>query len=393
MSSREHAPASGLGALPALSVVAAAGLLICAIADTGARFGAGGSDALLWIGLLTIFVPIAVRLAMPALSRHERIGSVVLLVVALYLVKLAHSPVQFVFGDEFGHWRTAADIVATGHLFAANPLSIASPEYPGLELVTAAVSSVANIPIYAAGVIVLGVARLILALAFFLLIETLSGSARLAGIASLIYAGNPNFLFWSAQFAYESLALPLAIFVIYIAVCRARSPGSLRLPFDITMLAAGFALVISHHLTTYALLAILAVWALVAFIAQRRGRGFLMPPLAASFGIAVWTLIWLFVFASSTVRYLLPVLDKAANDLVRFASGTVPIKEVFKGDPSLASPAWERVVAFTSVALMAALLFVSLIVFFRRLPVWRRYRVNSLTQAMALGALTSPGAR
>jgi hypothetical protein len=80
-------------------------------------------------------------------------------------------------------------------------------------------------------------------------------------------------------------------------------------------------------------------------------------------------------------------MGKAVNDLVRFASGTVPIKEVFAGDPSLASPTWERIVAFSSVALIAALLFVSLFQFFRRVPIWRRYRVNSLALALAVGAL------
>ena len=380
-------PGSGFGALPALSVVAAIGLLICAIADTAARSGVAASDALIWLGLLTIFVPLALRLAMPAVSRPERIGCVVLLVMGMYLVKVAHSPVQFVFGDEFAHWRTAADISTTGRLFTENPLSIVSPQYPGLELITSAMSSVANISIHAAGVVILGVSRLLLALSLFLLLEALSGSSRLAGIASLLYAGNPNFVFWSAQFSYESLALPLGIFVIYVAAQRARAPVRLRRPFDVIMLIAGSALVVSHHLTAYAVIALLTVWALVALIAERRGRKFLMPPLVASFAIGVWVLIWMSVFAPTTARYLLPVVGKAVSDVLRFASGTVPTKEPFRGDPSLAAPTWERIVALGSVALIALLLLVSLVAYLRRARGWRRYRINSLTQALVLGAL------
>jgi hypothetical protein len=384
-----HAPMARWGALPVLSVVAAIGLLICATADTGARFGAGWSDALLWVGLLTVFVPLAIRLAMPGIPRRERIGSVVLLVMAMYLVKIVQSPVQFVFLDEFAHWRTAADILATGRLFAGNPLSVVSPQYPGLELVTAALSSVTGAPIYAGGVIVLGAARLVLALALFLLIEELSGSARLAGIASLIYAGNPNFTFWSAQFAYESLSLPLAIFIIYVAVRRARSPDRSR-PYDIAMLLAGFALVITHHLTSYALLALLAVWLVVALVARRRGMSFLMPPTTATFAIAVWAAAWLFVIAPVTFPYLLPVVGNAVNDAVRFAFGGAPItiKPFFQGHPPFSTPPWERVVAFISVALLVAVLIVSVVQFARRGRTWRRYRRNnSLAYALALGAL------
>ena len=47
--------------------------------------------------------------------------------------------------------------------------------------------------------------------ALFVLFTRVSGSARLAGIAVMIYAGNSNFLFWGAQYSYESLSLPLLV--------------------------------------------------------------------------------------------------------------------------------------------------------------------------------------
>ena len=59
--------------------------------------------------------------------------------------------------------------------------------------------------------IVIGVARLIMMLALFLLFERLSGSSRVAGLAALVYCASPNFLFWSSQYSYQSLALPLAV--------------------------------------------------------------------------------------------------------------------------------------------------------------------------------------
>lgn len=369
-----------------LSVSAAAGLLTIAIADTGARFSAGWSEAVFWIGLLTLFVPPAIRLALPRISRGERIGCVVLIGLGLYVVKVLQGPVQFDFGDELTHWRTAVDILATGRLFHENPLSIVSPSYPGLELVTAAVASVTGLSIYAAGVIVLGVARLVLMVALFLVIEQLSGSARVAGLASLVYAGNPNFLFFSSQFAYESLSLPLAIFIVYLAVRRGRSRDSHR-PFDLVILATGLALVMTHHLTTYALLALLGLWSLIAFVARRRHRSALPAPTKMAFVIAVWATVWLFVFAPTTFQYLVPVVGGAMHDVLRFAVGDLSIKPFFSGDPLLASPPWERVVAFSAVALIAGALSISLVLFFQRVRTWRRYRVNSIAYAFALGGL------
>jgi energy-converting hydrogenase Eha subunit C len=369
-----------------LSVSAAAGLLAVAIADTGARSGAGWSEALYWIGLLTLFVPPAIRLALPRIYRGERIGCAVLIGLGMYLMKFLHSPAQFVFGDEFQHWRTAADILATGQLFHQNPLSIAGPYFPGLELVTAAVASVTGLSIYVAGVIVLAVARIVLMVALFLVIEQLSRSARVAGLTCLVYAATPNFTFWSAQFAYESLSLPLAIFIMYLAVRRGRSRDSHR-PFDIAILAAGLALTMTHHLTTYALLALLALWSLIAFVSRRRRGNALPAPPIAAFMTAVWAMVWLFVFAPATFQYLVPVVGGAMHDVLQFAVGDLPIKPFFGGDSSLAAPPWERVVAVSAVALIAGALSISLVLFFRRVRTWRRYRVNSLAYAFALGGL------
>jgi hypothetical protein len=375
-----------MGALPVLSVSTAAGLLTIAIADTGARFGAGWSDALFWIGLLTLFVPPAIRLALPRIARVERIGCAVLIGLGLYLVKVLQGPIQFVVRDEPAAWRTTADILATGRLFHENPLSIVSPLYPGLELVTAAVASVTGLSIYTAGVLVVGVGRLVLIVALFLLIEQVSRSARIAGLACIVYAGTPNFLFWSAQYSYVSLSLPLAIFIVYLAVRRGRSSDSRR-PFDLAILATGLALVMTHHLTTYALLALLALWSLIAFVARRRhGRALPAPTMAASV-IAVAATVWLFVSAPATLRYLGPVVGGAMESMRRFAVGELPIKPFFRGDPSFASPPWERVVAIGAVALVAAALSISLVLFIRRVRTWRRYQANSLAYAFALGGL------
>ena len=68
---------------------------------TGSRAAAGWAEPLFWTGLLVLVMPFTARLASTAAPRRERVGLVVLLALALYLVKVVHSPYAFTFPDEF----------------------------------------------------------------------------------------------------------------------------------------------------------------------------------------------------------------------------------------------------------------------------------------------------
>jgi hypothetical protein len=82
-----------------------------------------GGETAFWLGVLAIVGPTAARLVSAAPTRAERIVLVAGLEVAAYLMKMVIWPVQYTFHDEFVHWRTAADILRTHHLFATNPLT------------------------------------------------------------------------------------------------------------------------------------------------------------------------------------------------------------------------------------------------------------------------------
>jgi hypothetical protein len=166
------------------------------------------------IGL--IFALPAWRLLAPTPSRSERIYLLCLVGMACYLVKVLGSPLHFMYYDEFLHWRTADDILVTHHLFHGNALLPVSPFYPGLEILTNALSSVSGLDTFLAGVLVIGVARLVLILALFLLNERLLKSSRIASLAVLSYMANPHFLLFDAQYGYESLALPFVVLLLVL---------------------------------------------------------------------------------------------------------------------------------------------------------------------------------
>src|SRR5258708_18056126 len=125
------APRPDWGWLPALSLVAACGLLIVSTADSLSGSGVQGVEPLFWLGLLVIAAPIAARLLAPRAARLERLGLVLVFGVDLYLVKWLQSPFAFTYSDEFVHLYNANQIFDSARLFSPDALLPVSALYPG----------------------------------------------------------------------------------------------------------------------------------------------------------------------------------------------------------------------------------------------------------------------
>src|SRR6187455_2985670 len=103
-------------------------------------------------------------------------------------------------------------------------------------------------------------ARLIFVLALFLFFERASGSARIAGVASLIYMTNPHFLYFDAQFGYETMALPLAAVVLFVIARRAQTPRAVWSGLTVIALVTIGSVVVTHHVTSAMLAGFLLLW-------------------------------------------------------------------------------------------------------------------------------------
>jgi hypothetical protein len=402
----------GLGWLPVLSLVSALGLLILAAANNAARLEMPGAIGLFWIGLVVLFTPTAARMLSEDAGRTERIALAGMLGVLLYVAKILHSPLAFTFHDEFIHWSSAQDILRTGHLFHENPLITVSPLFPGLQVATTALMHLTGLDIYGAGAIVLGVARLVLVLSLFLLAEQITGSPRAAGFAALIYMGNPNFLFFTAQYAYESLALPFALLTLYLATRRSAAAGATRAGLSVAALLSLGATAVSHHLTSYALAAFLLLWTVMPQVSlglewlrrQFVGRSFkrawmrvliadaepadeaILKPGGLALVAVVVALSWLTYVAWLVVGYLAPVLSSALLELIRLILGELPQRELFRDYAGNRPPLWEQLTGFGSVLCILAALPYGL------LAIWRNYRTNPLALTMGVAALAYPAA-
>ena len=87
----------------------------------------------------------------------------------------------------------------------------------------------------------------------YLFVEAVSRSPRIAAMATLLYMANPSFLIFDAQFAYESLALPLALFALFCVLRRVEGPRRDAVAITIAFLITLFSIIVTHHITSIAL--------------------------------------------------------------------------------------------------------------------------------------------
>ncbi len=346
-------PASGLGLAALLLPLSSLGLLVLASADNAARDGSSWAEPLYWAGVFVLFVPLAGGAIRASASRAERLVLVTALGVGLYLMKIVHSPDQLDFGDEFMHLRTAQDISASTGLFGANPFTVISPLYPGLEIVTVALAKVTGLHLSTAGMIVVGAARLTIALCLFHLFEAIADSPRVAALGAVIYMTNPNFGFEAAQFSYESLGVPLLVLTLYLATRAAQVRGS-RAFAGLALLAIA-ATITTHHAASYALAVMLTLWTVVGWVLRGRPRAgrritLRVPAYLAPLAVAGCA-VWLLFVAPETPKYLGTDPSNGAGQLFDLIFGKGHARHIF-ANPVGVAPLRDRLLGISAASLI-----------------------------------------
>src|SRR5215218_481360 len=314
---------------PVIALLAAVGLFLCSLANALSRATLSPSPLIYWLGLLVIALPIFFRLSSPKPSSRERLGLVLLLGLALYCVKVVHDGIYFTFSDEYVHAFNVHQIERYDHLYHFNPAIATSPYYPGLEGATSALTMLTGTSIYVSGTILIGAARLVFMTALF--------------------------LFWGAQFSYESLSLPLVVVVLMAFVEREEAPAKARGAWTVPIVLAILAITITHHLSSYALAVILVALA-VLYRVMKVEKPNPWPFAALAVGAA---LAWLLIAARSTTGYLFPVLEEAVKAIWKTASGESAPRTLFHQASSASetvasTPLPARALALIAVAVLAA---------------------------------------
>ena len=194
-----------------LAINAGVALVFAALAANASRLGyddwALGAFAL---SVAQMFLPVAARLMLPQVSRLERIIDLAIVALGLFALRVIREPIYFIGHDEYLHWVTAQHILESAQLFTPSVLFPVGPSFPGLEIVTTAIASLAGVSVFAASIAVLGAARAVFVGALFLVYERVTGSSRVAALGSIFYMGASTFVFFDTYFSYEKSRLGIA---------------------------------------------------------------------------------------------------------------------------------------------------------------------------------------
>jgi len=195
-----------------------AGGIAMAVAPRHAALG----QVLFFIGLVvpfTIFLGVLVFPSFMSFRTTLRIpplGSlreVTVAVIGVYpaLVFLMSHPLQLYGYDDYLHQQTLLNLLQGSGLYAPNPLLVAGPYYPGIELLTGVGIRLTGLPVLLMMYAVVLLCRLLLVLIIYRAALLVSPSRFGASLVVAFYAVSPQFYAFNAAFAYQTLALTLGL--------------------------------------------------------------------------------------------------------------------------------------------------------------------------------------
>ncbi len=246
-------------------------------------------------------------LIVPDLDRFTRNTAVVCLGVTPTLMWRATNPLLFTGFDEQLHMRTLGDILSSHRLFEANPLLEVSPRYPGLEA-TATLVHQLGIPTMAATFIVIIASRVVLVTVLADAVEQMTGSLRASGLAVAVYALSSQYVFFNSQFAYQTMAMPLALAAVSF-LARARNSDH-PIPLVIGSTVCLVAVSVTHHITSFLTAGLLLMWTLA-----ERGRRRVWVAYGACAAMAS-TLSWALLQRQLLSNYFTPIADDLRSQLL-----------------------------------------------------------------------------
>lgn len=327
--------------LPSLAgvVLSTAGLGLCVdgLAVSIAARRPGVALGLFWIAIIFPFVIFITVLI--AARPSTRLRMFTISAVGLYpaIVYRLSSPLVLGGFDEHLHEQELSNLLHGSGLFAPNPMLRVGPNYPGLELFTGVVTRLSGLSVILAISIVVLFCRLLLVLTIYYASLTVSPSRRVASLTVIFYAISPQFYFFNSQFAYQTLALTLGLGGIFLLrrAILAENPAASR-KFSRAGIVALLATVVTHHVTSWIVLAFLILWTMAAPANQRR----ILLRATSIMGVAV--ICWSAIIADKLLAYMGPLFDADLKQLRAVLAGSSQ-RRIFGGIAGMgATPHWEQ---------------------------------------------------
>lgn len=282
------------------------GAVLTCVGYALSRSATDGATGVFFLGEAIVALgPLYLVLRKEATTDADGMWVALALGAASFLILACYSPLRFAFVDEYQHALTAQSIMTTGHLFGHNPALPVSATYPGLEIVTSALSQLSGLSIFASGTLIAGLCHVTMTVLVYCLARQLRLSPRLALFSVVIFSCGYTYQSFLSFFAYETFAVPFLLASV-IALLRFFQATSTERQRVLGLAALVFALVtiVSHHITSY----VCVLYSLLIFgsfglsdpVWKKRRKGLLVAGLLLV-GIVLG---WNFGVATDTVHYL-----------------------------------------------------------------------------------------
>lgn len=348
---------------------------------TAARYG------LFWLGLFLGAAPLIGVAMNPDVT--DRIRTIGLISVGLftYLPKVMRSVAYPALYDEKLHFAQAAAMDASGDLFGVpNSVVPAISQYPGLHWLLVGGHNITGLSYYHVGLVLIAGAHVAAVLGIRALARRFGATEPVATLSGAMYALTPGFLFFNAMVAYQSLALPIAIWVVVgVLTLLDNRPGGKRTWVLAGATVAGIAAVgLTHHLTTVMLCIALVCLAAARALGRgtsRRDRALGLATLGAGAVAVVFQLAVAGESIGKTLKYLLPSGDMltlpSLSSILGGGSGDGQSRAAFSGS---VLPAYEQYAGYLAPAIAFALALLGLWLGRERLaaPWVRRLMIGAL---------------
>ncbi len=194
---------------------------------------------------------------------------------------------------------------------------------------------------------------------------------------------NPAFITFDGQFAYESLALPLAVFAAMLMARQSNWPHRTRPGLSIAAVLAVLAVTVTHHVSSYVMVAFFLLWVASHQLGKLWGAGRFVPSGLAIIA-TVFSATWIFLVATPVVGYLSQPVFNGGHELLRVLLGEAGPRQLFTTSDGQLIPLWERITVYITLVFCLVGLPVGLLL------LWRSYRRQPLAIALGLAALLYP---
>jgi hypothetical protein len=258
----------------------------------------------LWIWSIASFVPAVVVCIFYSERKYVLASLAILFISQQAAFIFINSSWGFAYGsDQINDFQTA-ELISENANFQLGQLGYSSrlsySYYPMLHILSAVFQHVSGLPLTPIAVYLVPVlnAVFVASVLYFLNRDLFGLEGRTLNIATLLFLTSFYYTSFDSQFVRESFAFPLVLFSLWIAVRMA----STRLLKDGSKYAAIAAIsfvvvVLSHQISSYVMLAILAIMALGLVLFHRNNR-LILPLLLMATVLGAYTL---FVTADFTV--------------------------------------------------------------------------------------------